>query len=249
MPAAPAPPPRKPAASVCSGVRVVLVAEPICLTSRSSRAHLLLPNAGGPSGRNSSAERRLNGRIDPGRGRSAACSRSGSSARDRRVRRRVGHRRPEAVVGPLRDEEMRDPLTHPIPAVFAVPIRNRRQRRRVRGVDDRRRLTRQVVRQGAMRGRGYRRLRGSALGCVDIDRERPVAALDRHHGVVHRHRHVGEDRVPFRGRQGRRRERLRTDGVPSSRCTYPADPPACCERSRDWPRRLELPRRQPARER
>ena len=41
------------------------VLEPISFTSLYSRAHFLLPSAGGPSGRNWSAERRANGRISP----------------------------------------------------------------------------------------------------------------------------------------------------------------------------------------
>ena len=53
------------AARVCSTVRVVLALKPISLTSLNSHAHLLLADAGGPPGRNWSAEARLKGRIRP----------------------------------------------------------------------------------------------------------------------------------------------------------------------------------------
>ena len=65
-----------------------------------------------------------------------------------------------------------------------------------------------------MGGRGHRGLGRSAGGCVDIDGERLVSALDRHHRVVDGDRHVGEDRVTLRRRQRRGGERLGADGIP-----------------------------------
>ena len=53
------------AASVCSALRVVLVLEPISLTSLYSRAQRLLERADGPCGRYWSADVRLNGSIRP----------------------------------------------------------------------------------------------------------------------------------------------------------------------------------------
>ena len=55
----------------------------------------------------------------------------------------------------------------------------------------------------------------ASVRCVDVDRERLVAALDRHHRVVDGDRDVREDHVTFGGRQGSRGEGLAADGVPA----------------------------------
>ena len=65
-----------------------------------------------------------------------------------------------------------------------------------------------------MRRGGDRRLGRRVLRSVDVDRERLVAALDRHHRVVDGDRDVGEDRVTFGGCQCRGGECLAPDGVP-----------------------------------
>ena len=68
--------------------------------------------------------------------------------------------------------------------------------------------------EDATGGRGDRGFGGGAVGCVDVDGERLVAALYRHHRVVHRDRHVGEDRVPLGRRQACGTEGLNADDVP-----------------------------------
>ena len=65
-----------------------------------------------------------------------------------------------------------------------------------------------------MGGRGDRGFGRGTVGCVDVDGERLVAALHRHHRVVHRDRHVGEDRVPLGRRQAGGTEGLNADGIP-----------------------------------
>ena len=65
-----------------------------------------------------------------------------------------------------------------------------------------------------MGGRRHRRFGGGAGRCVDIDGERLVPALDRHHRVVDGDRDVGEDGVAFGRRQSGGGERLGADGIP-----------------------------------
>ena len=65
-----------------------------------------------------------------------------------------------------------------------------------------------------MRGGGDGRFGRCALGCVEVDGERLVTSLDRHHRVVDRDPDVGEEGVPLRRRQHGGSERLRADGVP-----------------------------------
>ena len=77
-------------------------------------------------------------------------------AGDRRVRRRVGHRSAEAVVGTHGDDEGGDaPRRRPTPSVFAWPSGIVGQRGGVRRIEDRRRLRRQVVDENAVGGRGH----------------------------------------------------------------------------------------------
>ena len=135
-------------------------------------------------------------------------------ARDRRVRRRVGHRCPEAVVGRCSDQQGGDA---------------RRRRRRRSSSPGRQGSWRATPRtpgrgssapepagsgRGRVGGRGHGRLGRRACGRVDVDRERLVPALDRHHRVVDGDRHVREDRVALGRREPRRLERLRADRVP-----------------------------------
>ena len=136
-------------------------------------------------------------------------------AGDRRVRRRVGHRRPEAVAGTQGDERGGDaprrwrcrPSWPGRPGSWPA-TRCRPDRRSWR-------LSRQVVDENAVGGRGHRGLGRGTRRCVDVDRERLVPALHRHHRVVDRDRHVGEDRVALGRRQRRRAERLGADASQS----------------------------------
>jgi hypothetical protein len=70
------------------------------------------------------------------------------------------------------------------------------------------------VDQDAVGGGRHRRFGRGPSRCIDVDGERLVPALDRHHGVVHSDRDVGEDRVAFCRRQRRGAERLGADRVP-----------------------------------
>ena len=94
-------------------------------------------------------------------------------SRDRRVRRRIGHRSPEAVARAHGDQQSRRCLFADGDAVrLRLAVGDRGQRGRVRRIDDRRRLRRQVVDENAVGRRGHRRFGRGTRGRVDVDRER-----------------------------------------------------------------------------
>ena len=134
--------------------------------------------------------------------------------RDGWVRRRVGDRGAEAVIGPQVDQAPGDGVTDGDAIGLGLAVRNGGQRCHVGRLDDRGRLSRQVVHEDAASGRGDRRLRRGAVRGVEINGERLVAALHRHHRVVDRDPHVGKDRVPLRRRQPGGTERLHADRIP-----------------------------------
>ena len=133
---------------------------------------------------------------------------------DRWVRRRVGHRRPEAVAGTDSDDESGDALADSDAVGLCLAGRDRGQRCRVRRIEDRRGLSRQVVNENRVGSRGHRRLGRRTRGRVDVDREGPIPALHRQHRVVDRNRHVREDHVALGRRQRRRTKRLRAYRIP-----------------------------------
>jgi hypothetical protein len=70
------------------------------------------------------------------------------------------------------------------------------------------------VHESCVRRCDDRRLGGRAFRRLYVDRERLVAAADRHHRVVLGNPHVGEDHETFRRCQRGRCEGLTADAVP-----------------------------------
>ena len=102
-----------------------------------------------------------------------------------------------------------------IPFDLRRAVGNRREGRRVRRIDDRGLLRRQVVLEDPVRRRRDRRLGRGVIGRIDVDREWLVSALDRHHRVVDRDRDVREDHVALRRGQAGSGECLLSRRVPA----------------------------------
>ena len=133
-------------------------------------------------------DRRCRGGREPGAG-------------NRRVRRRVGHRGPEAVTSAEIDEGVGDLFADGEAVSRRLIVGEGEQGCVVGRVQDQGRLRRQVVDQDPVGGRGHRRFGRRAGRGGQVDCERLVVLLHRHHRVVHGDRDIGEDRVALCRRQ------------------------------------------------